>query len=453
MIARFPAYSHPASARRQARWGRSLLTSVVIIGLAAASGHRAGSIRADESPVAVKAPHDWPRMRGLAGAGQGGDRGLPVDWTTREWDWSVALPGLGHASPVVWDGLVVTAAADPEKGTRWLVGLALADGAVRWQVERPGTVHHTHKFNDIASSTPAIDATGIYWMQQRGENVVLEAFSHDGKSRWEVDLGPFTSQHGLGSSPAVWNGLVIAPMENDGPSRVVALDAATGAERWSLARETNLTAYATPLVLDGPRPVVVLASTAHGIAGVDARNGQPLWEQKCLPRRAVSSPVLCGGRVLATCGAGNGDNLLAAVRVPDVAGDAAPAAGTVPAPPVDWTLDKSVAPYVPTPLVTSRGLFLWSDRGVVTSVDAATGEIRWRGRVGDNYFASPVSLGDAVLDISTDGKMVLVGTGAEFEILGERALEEVVRASPAVADGRLVVRTEKRVMAMSLAKE
>ena len=72
----------------------------------------------------------------------------------------------------------------------------------------------------------------------------------------------------------------------------------------------------------------------------------------------------------------------------------------MPAPPVDWTLDKSVAPYVPTPLVTARGLFLWSDRGVVTCVDAATGEIRWRGRVGDNYFASPVSLGDAVLDIS-----------------------------------------------------
>jgi outer membrane protein assembly factor BamB len=125
----------------------------------------------------------------------------------------------------------------------------------------------------------------------------------------------------------------------------------------------------------------------------------------------------------------------------------------VPAPPIDWTLDKSVAPYVPTPLVTPQGLFLWSDRGVVTSVEEATGEIRWRGRVGGNYFASPVSLGDAVLGISTDGEMVLVGTGAEFAILGQRALEEVVRATPAVADGRLIVRTEKALMALSLATE
>jgi outer membrane protein assembly factor BamB len=417
-----------------------------------------GIVRAVEANVEArseaKAPHDWPRLRGLAGAGQGGERGLPADWVTRAWDWSTPLPGLGHASPVVWDGLVVTAAADPEKGTRWLVGLGLADGAIRWKVERPGSVHHTHKFNDLASSTPAIDAAGIYWMQQRGENVVIEAFAHDGRARWEVDLGPYASQHGLGSSPAVWNGLVIVPLENDGPSRVVALDAATGAERWSLARDTNLTAYATPLVLDGPRPIVVLASTAHGLAGVDVKNGRLLWEQKCLPRRAVSSPVLCGGRVLATCGAGNGDNLLAAVRVPDVAADAAaPAAGSVPAPPIDWTLDKSVAPYVPTPLVTPRGLFLWSDRGVVTKVDEATGEVQWRGRVGGNYFASPVSLGDAVLGISTDGEMVLVGTGTEFAILGQRALEEVVRGTPAVADGRLVVRTEKGVMALSLAKE
>ncbi len=407
---------------------------------------------AAEAGAVAEAPHDWPRLRGASGAGQG-VRGLPSDWTTREWDWTTSLPGVGHASPVVWDGLVVTAAADPESGKRWLVGLSLADGAVRWQVERPGSVHHTHKFNDLASSTPAIDAAGIYWMRQRDDRVVIEAFDHAGQPRWEVDLGAYASQHGLGSSPAVWQDLVIVPLENDGPSRVVALDAATGAERWSLARETGLTAYATPLVLDGPRPLVVFASTAHGIAGADAATGRLLWEQKCLPRRAVSSPVLCDGRVLATCGAGNGDNLLAAVRLPDATGEAVEATGTVPAPPIDWTLDKSVAPYVPTPLVTPRGLFLWSDRGVVTSVDPATGEIRWRGRVGGNYFASPVSLGAAVLDISTDGEMVLVGTGDTFEILGQRSLEEVVRATPAVADGRLVVLTERRVMALPLAPE
>ena len=404
----------PRAFRCAAASPRIGLALALAFGTAAVLGSGVASSAAEAT---VKAPHDWPRLRGVAGAGQGGERGLPADWATRAWDWSTPLPGLGHASPVVWDGLVATAAADPEQ------------------------------------STPAIDATGIYWMQQRGEHVVIEAFAHDGRPRWEVDLGPYASQHGLGSSPAVWNGLVIVPLENDGPSRVVALDAATGAERWSLARETNLTAYATPLVLDGPRPIVVLASTAHGIAGVDATNGRLLWEQKCLPRRAVSSPVLCGGRVLATCGAGNGDNLLAAVRLPDVPADAAPTPGTVPAPPIDWTLDKSVAPYVPTPLVTPQGLFLWSDRGVVTSVEEATGEIRWRGRVGGNYFASPVSLGDAVLGISTDGEMVLVGTGAEFAILGQRALEEVVRATPAVADGRLVVRTEKGLMALSLATE
>jgi outer membrane protein assembly factor BamB len=440
----------PRSFRRTAGIPRIAFAITFAVGAAAVLGPAGVSSAAD---AASQAPHDWPRLRGLAGAGQGGARGLPTDWITRAWDWSTPLPGLGHASPVVWDGLVVTAAADPEKGTRWLVGLGLADGAIRWNVERPGSVHHTHKFNDLASSTPAIDAGGIYWMQQRGEHVVIEAFAHDGRPRWEVDLGPYASQHGLGSSPAAWNGLVIVPLENDGPSRVVALDAATGAERWALARDTNLTAYATPLVLDGPRPIVVLASTAHGIAGVDATNGRLLWEQKCLPRRAVSSPVLCGGRVLATCGAGNGDNLLTAVRVPDVAADAAKVPGSVPAPPIDWTLDKSVAPYVPTPLVTPRGLFLWSDRGVVTKVDEATGEIRWRGRVGGNYFASPVSLGDAVLGISTDGEMVLVGTGDEFAILGQRPLEEVVRGTPAVADGRIVVRTEKGVMALSLATE
>jgi outer membrane protein assembly factor BamB len=401
------------------------------------------------------APHQWPRLRGVAGAGQGGDRGLPADWITAEWDWATPLAGIGHASPVVWDGLVIVAAGDPEAGTQRLVGLALADGTVRWQIERPGTVYRTHTFNALASSTPAVDAAGIYWMRQRDGRVVVEAFTHQGRSRWEVDLGPYRSEHGLGSSPAAWDGFVIVPLENDGPSRIVALDAATGAERWSLARDAGTTAYATPLVLDdredGAEPVVVLASTAHGICGVDPRNGRLLWERKCLPRRVVSSPVRCGGRVLATCGVGNGDNLVAAVRLPS--GEAGTEPGSVPAPSLDWTLDRSVAPYVPTPLVTARGLFLWSDRGVVTAADPETGAIRWRGRVGGNYFASPVSLGGSVLGISAEGEMVLVGQGDAFEILGQRSLGEVVRASPAVADGRLVVRTEGRVLARSLANE
>jgi outer membrane protein assembly factor BamB len=250
---------------------------------------------------------------------------------------------------------------------------------------------------------------------------------------------------------------VFVPLESDGPSRVVALDATTGREAWNLPRETARTAYSTPLVLEGPPPLLILTGMAHGLSGVDARTGRLLWERRCLPRRAVSSPVVTaetadGPLALATCGDGGGNNLIVALRVPAVA--AAPPADTATVePPVAWTLDRSVAPYVPTPLVTPTAIYLWSDRGVVSRVEPATGAVVWRGRVGGNYFCSPISLGNGVLNISTDGEMVLVADAEEFQVLGTRSLEEVVRATPAAADGLLLMRSEGRLLALRLARE
>jgi len=404
----------------------------------------------------------WPRLRGAEGTGRVAAV-MPTDWETVAWTWAIELPGIGHASPVVWNGRVVAASADPDTGMRRLSSLALADGGIVWQVERPGDVHHVHKFSSLASSTPAVDDAGIYWMRQDDGRVIVEALSHEGASRWRVDLGEFPTQHGFAGSPAAWNGLVVVPLESDGPSRVVALDATTGREAWSLPRETARTAYSTPLVLDGPPPLLILTGMAHGLSGVDPMTGRLLWEQRCLPRRAVSSPVVtaetaAGPLALGTCGDGGGNNLLVAVRLPtgrSGAGDGAdgPPTDAAAEPPVAWTLDRSVAPYVPTPLVTPSGIYLWSDRGVVSRVDPATGEVAWRGRVGGNYFASPIGVGGGVLNISTDGEMVLVADAAEFEVLGTRSLEEVVRATPAAADGLLLVRTEGRLLALPLGRE
>jgi len=409
----------------------------------------------------------WPRLRGVEGTGRIAAV-LPADWQTAVWAWAIDLPGIGHASPVVWNGRAVAASADPDtgmlkagsRGMRRLSAVALSDGGIVWQVERPGDVHHVHKFSSLASSTPAVDDAGIYWMRQDNGHVVLEALDHDGASRWQVDLGEFPTQHGFAGSPTAWKGLVIVPLESDGPSRVVAIDAKTGHEVWSLPRETARTAYSTPLVLDGPAPLLVLTGMAHGLSGVDARTGRLLWERRCLPRRAVSSPVVTaetadGPLALATCGDGGGNNLVVAVRVPAVAATTpdSPTEIMTVEPPIAWTLDRSVAPYVPTPLVTSSAIYLWSDRGVVSRVDPATGDVVWRGRVGGNYFSSPIGLGNGVLNISTDGEMVLVADAEEFEVLGTRPLEEVVRATPAAADGLLLVRSEGRLFALRLARE
>jgi len=385
----------------------------------------------------------WPRWRGPAGAGHGGDRRFPATWNEGDWAWTATLPGRGHASPVVHDGHVFTASADEEAGTRSVNCTDLATGALMWSREIRGPVGKHHPQNSSASGSVAVDAGGLSWMWATHDGVRVESFAFDGRPRWHVDLGPWAGEHGFGATPAVCGDLLVVPNDQEGESFVLGLDAATGRERWRLPRESGRTGYATPLVIDDEGgPHVVLASNAHGLTGVDPRTGRVVWERKCLPKRAVSSPILAGRLAIATCGDGGGDNTLAAVRLPA-------AGGAVPE--LAYTLDRSVACYVPTPLAVGGRLYLWGDRGVVTCVDAATGAVRWRGRVGGTFSASPIAVGETIRNVSAEGEAVTIADGDAFEVLGRVPLGEECRSTPAVAGGRMVFRTAGRLLAIDAA--
>lgn len=391
-------------------------------------------------PARAEQPAEWPRFRGVEGAGRGDAVDPPRGWGEAAWRWKVPLPGEGHASPVVAAGRIYTASADEQAGVRSLCCHALADGALIWRRDLPGPIERHHAQNSSASGSVAVGPGGIFWAWGTSDNVRVEAFTPAGEPRWHADLGRFESEHGFGASLATWRDLVIVPIDQDGPSAIVALDAADGSERWRLPRESARTSYATPLVIERPDadPLVVLASNAHGLTGVDPATGRVLWERRCFPRRTVSSPILVDGRVIATCGEGGGDNLLVAVRLPP----AGPAGGTdKPAEPeIAFQLDRSLAPYVPTPVRAGNRLYLWGDRGVVSCVSATDGALVWRGRVGGTFSASPVVAGDAVVNVSAAGELIALEDGDGFEELGRTDLQEASRASPAVAGGRLIVR-------------
>lgn len=389
-------------------------------------------------------PEPWPRWRGRDGAGQGGDRRFATSWNQTDWAWTATLPGSGHASPVIRGGRIFTASADEGAGRRFVTCHELADGTLVWRREIAGPIAPHHRQNSSASGSVAVDETGCYWTWATPAGLLVEAFTLEGEPAWRVDLGPHAAEHGYGATPALWRDLLIVPNDQDGDSFVVALETATGRERWRLPRQSGKASYATPLVVESEAaagPIVLLASHAHGITAVDPATGRVRWERSCLPKRAVSSPVLAGGLVVATCGDGGGDNTLAALRPPE-----GREAGTEPE--IVYTLDRSVACYVPTPLVIGPRMYLWGDRGVVTCVDAATGAVRWRGRVGGTYSASPVAVGGTVRNVSTDGEVVVIAEGDSFEPLGRTPLGEECRATPAVAGGRMVYRTANRLLAI-----
>lgn len=386
----------------------------------------------------------WSRWRGAGGAGDGGTARFPVEWSEADLAWSVALRGLGHASPVVHDGRIFIASADEDAGLRFVACHALADGRQLWIREIPGPIERHHRQNSSASGSVAVSSAGVYWLWGARDGLRVEAFTPDGRDRWHADLGPYEGEHGFGGSAAVCGDLVIVSNDHEGQSFVVALDSATGHERWRLARESGKSGYATPLVVEGAAGrQLVLTSNAHGVTGIDAATGQVLWERKCLPKRAVSSPVLAGPLAIGTSGDGGGDTTLVAVRMPEVTGGSPPVEAELV-----FQIDRSAAPYVPTPLVVRDRLYLWGDRGVVTCVDAATGAIRWRGRVGGTFSASPIAVGGTIRNVSTDGEVATLADGDAFDVLGRSTLGEECRATPAVVGGRMVFRTVGRLLAI-----
>lgn len=389
------------------------------------------------SAAQALAVDEWSRFRGINGAGVAQATALPPEWTAEQAAWRVTLPARGHSSPAVWGDLVVVTAADPQSGRRHVLGLDAANGKTRWTQESEGPVFRQHADNSFASATPALDAERVYIAWLAPERSRLEAYDHAGKPVWSLDLGSFIAQHGGGASPIVVDGMVVLPFEQDGPgdSYVLAVDAKTGKERWRLPRTSGKLACSTPSILrpeKGPAQLICTSSN-HGVYAVDLTSGKELWSlAKAFTQRCVASPVVAGGLIYASDGQGGKGTRLLAVRPPTKAGAE---------PELVWQLING-APYVPCVAVRDDLLFLITDGGQVACLRAATGEEVWRQPLGvGTFYGSPTLIGDRLYAISRRGEVVCTSATATFARLGTSALGDGAFSTPAVAGGRMFLRT------------
>ncbi len=387
---------------------------------------------------------EWTRFRGPNGTGQSEESTIPAVWSEDETLWKSKLPGSGNSSPVLWGDRIFLLSADPANGTRYVVCLSAVDGKILWQRDYPSEVHAIHQLNTLASSTPCVDDERVYCAWSTPEEFTLLALTHDGAPVWKANLGPFVSQHGFGTSPIIVGDLVIITNDQDAESFVIAVDRASGATEWKIDRkhlpEQN-TSYATPCLYEPPgRPAeLILCSRAHGVTGIDPQSGKTRWEKPgVFGQRPVSSPIIVDGLILATCGQGGGNNNLVAIKPYAEAG----------APQVEYQVDRTSAPYVPSLVAKGELVFLWGDRGVVSCMEAGSGKILWRERVSGNYFGSPVRVGDCIYCIADDGDVVAVAASEDFEVLGRSPLGETSRTTPAVANGRMFLRSESHLTAV-----
>lgn len=388
---------------------------------------------------------EWSRFRGPNGSGISDATTIPSTWTEKDINWSVKLPAGGHSSPVLWGKKIFLTGADDEDTAQRFVFCVDADsGKILWNQHFPSKHHTKHAFNSFASATAAADAERVYVVWSTPSQYTFMALDHDGNKVWELDLGPFISQHSCGTSPVVYDDLVVLANDQDeeggGKSFLLAVDAATGEIRWKTERLSTRVAYSTPCIYKGAdgRDQMIFNSMSHGMTSIDPRTGKTLWEiaavegEPLLDKRSCSSPVLADGIITASCGSGGGGNYVVAIR-PGTPGQLDSAE-------MIYKVDRS-APYVCTPLAKDNLLYLWSDGGVVSCLEASTGEVHWRKRVKGDYFGSPVCVDDRLFCVSTDGTVVVLKASKEYELLAENELKELCHSTPAVADGKMFVRT------------
>ncbi len=426
----------------------------------------------------ASAADSWPRFRGTGGTGVAADDPrLPESWdTTDAVAWTADVPGWGWASPIVVDGKVYlsTVVADddawaPSKGLylgegvrdpaagvhHWLVlCYELETGRELWRHEAHAgepTVPR-HPKSTYAAETPTTDGERLYVLFG---DLGLFAYSLDGEPLWTYDIPPKKTffDYGAAASPVVHDGQVVFVYDNLEESWIAGIDAATGKERWRTPRAEQRS-WATPLIWENDlrTEIVVPGLTRNRSYSLD---GDLLWEfDGKMSNLVIPSPFAAHGMVYIASGyVGDRQRPTFAVK-PGGEGDLAPGGLDEETPYIAWHQPQA-SPYNPSQIVVGPYLYTLYDRGFLTCHNALTGEeVYGKQRLpeGASFTASPWSYNGRLFCLSEDGDTFVVRTGPEFELLATNPLDELCMACPAVADGRLLIRTASKLVCLTAAK-
>jgi len=393
--------------------------------------------------ASVSQGQEWTRFRGPNGQGISDARTIPVKWTEKDYNWKVELPGGGHSSPVLWGDKLFVTSGDQKAGHGVLLALRVSDGAVLWQKQYTPTAYRMNKLNSYATATPAVDEDRVYVLWTSLEETILTALNHAGTEVWKRTFEGVRCQHGAGSSPIVYDDMVIFTHEHENSSSKdarsiwVALDRKTGGTRWTLDRKTGpKTSYSTPCVYTpaGGKPQLIFNSNSHGMTGVDPAAGQVIWEvASAFPARVVSSPVIADGLLIGTCGDGGSGKCLTAILPGSSDGSIQSKEA--------YKIDSGHRPYVPTSVAREGLLFTFHDGGYVSCRRSATGRQLWEEKPAGRFFGSPVWADGRLYCITMDGEVVVVRAAETYELLAINPLGETSHATPAIAGGKMYLRT------------
>ncbi len=447
---------------------------------------------------------DWSRFRGPNGSGLSAATKIPTEFgPEKNLLWRLPLP-QGHSSPILFDDRLYLTGLRGEA----LVTLAIdrAKGRILWEREAPRVATKiVDKRNNPASPSPAVEEDGVYvFFPDYG----VIGYDKSGKELWKLPLGPFNNIYGMGASPVIAGNLLVLACDQSLGSYIVALDKRTGRQVWKVDRPEAKSGHSTPILWRGRdgRDQILLPGSFL-LTSYDAATGKKLWWVGGLSFEMKSTPVI-GGDTIYVNGYGapvndpgnkvsvppadevwktadtNGDGMIAKTEFPkftqafwfDVAdldlngslnkdewayyraaldsengmlairlGGSGDMSDTA----IRWKYQRSV-PQLPSPLLYQGVLYMVNDNGIVTTLNPDTGAVIKQGRLTGApgaVFASPIAADGHVFFTTEAGAVVVVLPGGELAVKSVNNLNEEAYATPAMADGRIYVRTTQALYA------
>ena len=390
---------------------------------------------------------DWNQFRGPTGDGRSPSPHLPTEWSeTENVRWKTAIPGKAWSSPVVLNDTIWLANATEDGKQLSALMIDAADGTIKKEIVVFDIAEpmYCHPFNSYASPTP-VAAAGRIWVHYGSAGTAcLDAAT--GKIIWSRQDLPCDHHRGPGSSPILFEDLLILTFDGYDQQYVTALNRDTGESVWRTDRTTDYgsddgdmkKAYCTPTVLlSNDQPQLVCPGAVATIA-YDPHSGEELWTVYHGGFNAAARPLFSHGLVI-ICTAG-GDHLVA-VR-PNGRGD-------VTADRVAWTFGKA-APTRPSQSVVGDHLFMVNDKGIFSCLNIETGAACWSERHTGRYSASLIEAGRRLYACDEDGNCVIFKANPDgFEILAENSLDAGCMASPAVIENDILIRTTTHLYRIS----
>lgn len=389
---------------------------------------------------------NWPQFRGPSHQGVSTEAAAPLTWSASESvAWKTEIPGQGWSSPIVWnDRVFVTTASDGGESCH-VLSLDRSNGKILWdKMVFNQALRRKQGRNTYATPTPTTDGKRVYACFGDGSFAALD---FDGKIAWTNREYKFFGEHGLGSSPILYDDLLI--MARDGSSDgadpklgwqkpwdqsyLVALDTKSGNEQWKGKRGLSRISHGAPSIWEHDGKTEVISEAGDVVQGFDPKTGERLWSSQVIGEGKVPS-VVVGDNLAFTAGGWGGKESIKAFKLGG--------RGDLKETNLLWEQRKGM-PKVPSMLYLKPYLYTINDGGIAQCLKGDTGEVVWHERINGNFSASPVAAAGRIYFLSDAGETTVIEAAPQFKELAKNSLGDKTQASIAISQGQLFIRTEK----------